>query len=183
MVKNLWLDPFDPKAEYVARKAFGGYTMGDEIDKSKLPHTRRLRQLYDNRMIVTRDMWERHVNGVEDEPREFKKSTLKFDAPEKVVTDAVNKINKDVEDGIKEGLETLPENVKATAETVTFLNSESPLPAPMPAAVPAPDSGGQPSKETLTKDAEELGIKVDGRWSVERIQSEIDKALSDGESA
>ena len=29
----------------------------------------------------------------------------------------------------------------------------------------------------LKKQAEELGIKVDGRWSDERIQSEIDKAL------
>lgn len=33
----------------------------------------------------------------------------------------------------------------------------------------------------LRAQAEELGIKVDGRWSDERIQSEIDKALSDDE--
>ncbi len=32
------------------------------------------------------------------------------------------------------------------------------------------------SKKTLTQQAEELGIKVDGRWSDERIQQEIDKA-------
>jgi len=30
----------------------------------------------------------------------------------------------------------------------------------------------------LEKQAEELGIKVDGRWSEERLQQEIDKALS-----
>jgi hypothetical protein len=29
----------------------------------------------------------------------------------------------------------------------------------------------------LKKQAEELGIKIDGRWSDERIQSEVDKAL------
>ena len=29
---------------------------------------------------------------------------------------------------------------------------------------------------TLTEQAEALGIKVDGRWSDERLQSEIDKA-------
>ncbi len=32
------------------------------------------------------------------------------------------------------------------------------------------------SKKTLTQQAEDLGIKVDGRWSDERIQQEIDKA-------
>lgn len=31
--------------------------------------------------------------------------------------------------------------------------------------------------EELKAQAEELGIKVDGRWSAERIQAEIDKAL------
>jgi hypothetical protein len=30
----------------------------------------------------------------------------------------------------------------------------------------------------LEKQAEELGIKVDGRWSEERLQQEIDKALA-----
>jgi hypothetical protein len=30
----------------------------------------------------------------------------------------------------------------------------------------------------LEKQAEELGIKIDGRWSEERIQQEIDKALA-----
>ena len=32
--------------------------------------------------------------------------------------------------------------------------------------------------EDLKKQAEELGIKIDGRWNDERIQQEIDKALS-----
>lgn len=32
--------------------------------------------------------------------------------------------------------------------------------------------------DELKAQAEELGIKVDGRWSEERLQSEIDKALS-----
>lgn len=36
------------------------------------------------------------------------------------------------------------------------------------------------STENLKAEAESLGIKVDGRWSDERIQSEIDKALGDG---
>ena len=30
----------------------------------------------------------------------------------------------------------------------------------------------------LEKQAKELGIKVDGRWSAERLQEEIDKALA-----
>lgn len=32
--------------------------------------------------------------------------------------------------------------------------------------------------DELKKQAEELGIEVDGRWSEKRIQSEIDKALA-----
>lgn len=31
--------------------------------------------------------------------------------------------------------------------------------------------------DDLKKQAEELGIKIDGRWSDERLQQEIDKAL------
>lgn len=31
--------------------------------------------------------------------------------------------------------------------------------------------------EELKKQAEELGIKIDGRWNEERLQQEIDKAL------
>jgi hypothetical protein len=34
----------------------------------------------------------------------------------------------------------------------------------------------------LEKQAEELGIKVDGRWSEERLQQEIDKALAGPEA-
>ena len=33
--------------------------------------------------------------------------------------------------------------------------------------------------DELKKQAEELGIEVDGRWSEKRIQSEIDKALGE----
>jgi hypothetical protein len=33
--------------------------------------------------------------------------------------------------------------------------------------------------EELKAQAEALGIKVDGRWSEERLQDEIDKALAD----
>jgi hypothetical protein len=36
-------------------------------------------------------------------------------------------------------------------------------------------------REELIKQAEELGLKVDGRWSDERLQSEIDAVLSDGQ--
>lgn len=32
--------------------------------------------------------------------------------------------------------------------------------------------------DDMKKQAEELGIKIDGRWSEERLQQEIDKALN-----
>ena len=40
-------------------------------------------------------------------------------------------------------------------------------------------------KDALREEAEALGITVDGRWSVERLQQEIDdaKAADDGDSA
>jgi len=42
------------------------------------------------------------------------------------------------------------------------------------AAVSAPEQAGD-----LKAQAEELGIKIDGRWGDDRIQAEIDKALAD----
>lgn len=35
--------------------------------------------------------------------------------------------------------------------------------------------------DDLKKQAEELGIKIDGRWSEDRLREEIDKALADPE--
>lgn len=35
-------------------------------------------------------------------------------------------------------------------------------------------------RKELNEQAENLGIKVDGRWSNERVQEEIDKVLNDG---
>lgn len=35
---------------------------------------------------------------------------------------------------------------------------------------------------SLKEQAEELGIKIDGRWSDSRIEEEIDKVLSEGEN-
>lgn len=40
-------------------------------------------------------------------------------------------------------------------------------------------SDAAPTKSDLRRQAEELGISVDGRWSDERIQSEIDKKLDE----
>ena len=36
------------------------------------------------------------------------------------------------------------------------------------------------SREELNKKAEEIGLKVDGRWSDEKLQSKIDEKLSGG---
>ena len=36
-----------------------------------------------------------------------------------------------------------------------------------------------PASEELVKEAEELGIDVDGRWSDSRLQDEIDKKLAE----
>ena len=46
------------------------------------------------------------------------------------------------------------------------------------------DFGDDPAM-TLLEEAEELGIRVDGRWSEERLQEEIDavRAEQDGDSA
>lgn len=154
MAKNLWLERFDASKEFVARRTMGNLAPGDVIVKKNFTE-RRLRQLYDSRVIVHADAWESHVTPLP----------------------AVDPVVETV---------TLPA-VDPVVETVTlpFLPGvEAATHDALPVAIPAPDSDGPPDeKETLLADAKDLGIKVDGRWSTERLKSEIDKALDNGESA
>ena len=50
---------------------------------------------------------------------------------------------------------------------------------------PAVEAEGPTAKEALQAEAAELGVQVDRRWSVDRLQEEIDlvKAEQDGDSA
>lgn len=142
MAKNLWLERFDASKEFVARRTMGNLAPGDVIVKKNFTE-RRLRQLYDSRVIVHADAWESYVTPLPAVDPVVETVTLPF----------------------------LP-----GVEAVTH---DAP-----PVAIPAPDSDGPPDeKETLLADAKDLGIKIDGRWSVERLKSEIDKALDNGESA
>jgi hypothetical protein len=50
-----------------------------------------------------------------------------------------------------------------------------PVAAPEPAPVPSDDA--PVTREELEQKAEELGIKVDGRWSDKRLISEIDAKI------
>ena len=55
-----------------------------------------------------------------------------------------------------------------------------------PDGIPEPAAEGEPTvKEALQAEAAELGVQVDRRWSVDRLQEEIDlaKAEQDGDSA
>ena len=45
-------------------------------------------------------------------------------------------------------------------------------------AAPADAKQDEPSADDLREQAEALGIKVDGRWSVDRLAAEIQKAQS-----
>lgn len=67
MPKNLFQNKFDPDAEYVARRAFGDYSIGDSIVKEDFT-PRRVKQFYDARMIVMADVWSEFVGGVSPAP-------------------------------------------------------------------------------------------------------------------
>lgn len=46
----------------------------------------------------------------------------------------------------------------------------------------ASSTGDDDAAQKLKSDLEELGVEVDGRWGVERLQSELDKALANADS-
>lgn len=62
MPKNLWLKKFDPSDDFTWRKNCGDYTMGTPVDK-KIFTGRRLRQLYDARIIAPSDVWNEFVGA------------------------------------------------------------------------------------------------------------------------
>jgi hypothetical protein len=45
------------------------------------------------------------------------------------------------------------------------------------------ETSDEPELDKLREDAKALGIDFDGRWGVKRLQTEIDKALENGQSA
>lgn len=62
MPKNLFQAKFDPDADYVVRRAFGDYAPGDKLVKKDFT-SRRIRQFYDGRMIVLKDVWNEFVGA------------------------------------------------------------------------------------------------------------------------
>lgn len=64
MAKNLWMQRFDPKRNFVARRPFSmlgsRLNAGDPIDKDSLTD-RRLRQMYDHRLIITEEAYSLHT--------------------------------------------------------------------------------------------------------------------------
>lgn len=66
MPKDLFKAKFDPNANYIARRAFGDYQIGDKFVKENFtPH--RVKQMYSTRMIVMEDVWNEFV-GVTPAP-------------------------------------------------------------------------------------------------------------------
>lgn len=62
MVKNLWLKKFDPSDDFTWRRNCGEFTAGESVVKSKFTD-RRLRQLYDARIIAATDVWNEFVGA------------------------------------------------------------------------------------------------------------------------
>lgn len=62
MAKNLWLKRFDPSDSFTWRRAYGDNTAGETVvNKDFTP--RRLRQLYEGRIIVATDIWNEFVGA------------------------------------------------------------------------------------------------------------------------
>lgn len=180
MVKNLWLRRFDANNEFVARREIilpsGDLAKaGDPIPKESFT-ARRLRQLYDARTIVAADAWAEFVTPVIATFNESKKATVVFHDEIVVVDDVADTVD-----------EPLPDvNITETDDYVEFSTDvdfvePQPVVTELPGlALPPPAAEPQPveDRETLLKEATELNIKVDGRWSDTRLRAEIDKALA-----
>lgn len=62
MPKNLWHKKFNPSDSFIWRRECGDYKPGESVvNKDFAP--RRLRQMYDNRMIVAADVWNEFVGA------------------------------------------------------------------------------------------------------------------------
>lgn len=167
MSRNLWLRRFDANQDFVARREIvlpsGDLAkVGDPIPKEGYTD-RRLRQLYDTRSIVAADMWHEHMNPPEVSFRPSKKSTVVFH--DELVTETLPDVNITETDDYVDFVE--PEPVVTELPGLTL-----PLPAAEPESEPVED------RDELLKQAAELNIKADGRWSNTRLRAEIDKALA-----
>lgn len=67
MPKNLWSKRFDPSDAFVWRRSYGDNNPGDPVVNSEFT-TRRLRQLYEGRMIVAADVWNEFVGASSPAP-------------------------------------------------------------------------------------------------------------------
>lgn len=138
MVKNLWHTKFNAGDEFITRRDLGDLVAGQPIDKDAFTE-RRLRQLYDQRVIVNADVWAQYVG----EPKTLDEAFEML---------GIESMNFDIGGGEDGPVVTLKEVI-----TLPGVVSEIDL---------------------LRKDAEEIGIKVDKRWSVKRLNEEIEKALN-----
>lgn len=96
MPKNLWLKRFDPDAEFVWRRASAQYGAGDEVVKSDFT-PRRLKQLYEGRYILERDVWNDFV-GVASSPAPAKGLPVVDPAPvDNGESDPIDELRADAE--------------------------------------------------------------------------------------
>lgn len=80
MPKNLWLKKFNPDDDFKWRRTVGDCKPGDKVVKKDfLP--RRLKQLYESRMIVAADVWNEFVGRADKKRRVVEDSAPVSDAP------------------------------------------------------------------------------------------------------
>lgn len=173
---SVWSLPFDASTDFVTRREL---LMGDEASLSPgdvVPEgvfsPRTLRQLFDMRHIVHRVTYDALVNGLtrfETDP--FAEAV----EPEPVAEPVVEPIVAPVTEPVAEIVEPIvPPIVVPPAPALPGL--------PVPAVPPVSETP-EVDIEKLREDAKALGIDFDGRWGVKRLQTEIDKALENGQSA
>ena len=160
MAKNLWLMKFDPFGTYIARRPISGgeyaFQAGEIIPAGTFPD-RRMRQLYDNRVII-------NIKAQHD-------FTVIGELPVEVVGETLPVVNV-----IATPAAVVLPVVDETPAAVVLPGISLPPVIETPVAVVETDVVTE--REKLLKDAAELNIKVDGRWSDVRLKAEIDKALN-----
>lgn len=178
MAKNMWLKRFDAAGDFVARRAFGKYAPGESIVNEDFA-ARRLRQFYDNRMIVFADVWDAYVNPALVAPRVEKKSTLTFKLPE--MDESGTDAEQTGDESETETLQTPEFDLPPLDALLTSAPDTQPLDvvaAILPDVTVTLRTPAVETRESLIADAVELGIDVDKRWSDKTLKEKINAKLA-----
>lgn len=188
--KNLWIRKFDRDRDFTVRRAITvgnvKFGPGDPFDKTLVP-TRRLRQMYDQRVLMFTDTApsslaiqnrspgdQEYIEHQEDPPINPENAQNDSEITPEVIEDQPSIEEPPVEEPSTE------EEEPAVVNDQPVLDEEEPELPQLDHDNNGEPGGSLPDEERgleeLKAEAEKLGVEVDGRWGEKRLEKEIEKA-------